>query len=58
MLSIGEKLGHYLIQSSIGSGGMGEVFLAQDLELERLVALKVLPSEIAQDAERIRRFIQ
>jgi serine/threonine protein kinase/Tfp pilus assembly protein PilF len=58
MLSIGEKLGRYRIQSAIGAGGMGEVFLAEDVELERLVALKVLPASLAQNSERIQRFIQ
>ncbi len=37
---------------------MGEVFLADDTELERLVALKVLPEDLANDTERMRRFVQ
>ena len=58
MLSPGEKFGHYRIHSAIGEGGMGKVFLAEDLELERQVALKVLPEEVAGDKDRIARFIQ
>ncbi|MCA1637458.1 MAG: serine/threonine protein kinase [Acidobacteria bacterium] len=58
MISAGDKLGRYLIRSAIGKGGMGEVFLAEDTELERLVALKVLPGDLANDRERMRRFVQ
>jgi eukaryotic-like serine/threonine-protein kinase len=54
----GEKFGRYEIREKIGSGGMGEVFLAQDIELDRPVALKVLPEEFCQDAERVQRFKQ
>jgi hypothetical protein len=57
-LIIGKKLGRYSIKSSLGAGGMGEVFLAEDIELERLVAVKVLSAEFSQDDERIRRFVQ
>jgi serine/threonine-protein kinase len=52
------KFGRYEIRKKIGAGGMGEVFLAEDTELERLVALKVLPEDLANDAERMRRFVQ
>lgn len=58
MISPDTVLGHYIIQSVIGKGGMGEVFLARDTELERLVALKILSAEVANDADRVRRFIQ
>ncbi len=58
MISPGEQIGRYKIRSAIGKGGMGEVFLADDTELERLVALKVLPVEVADDSERLRRFAQ
>lgn len=58
MISAGEQIGRYKIRSAIGKGGMGEVFLAEDTELERLVALKVLPEDLANDAERMRRFVQ
>lgn len=56
--TVGQTVGRYKIRSLIGRGGMGEVYLADDTELERLVALKVLPTEIAGDGERVRRFLQ
>src|SRR2546423_12806454 len=51
-------LSHYRIVSKIGAGGMGEVYLAEDTQLHRKVALKVLPSELGQNRERLRRFEQ
>src|SRR5262244_834253 len=51
-------MGHYRIVSRIGVGGMGEVYLAQDTKLERRVALKILPAELASDQDRIRRFVR
>jgi eukaryotic-like serine/threonine-protein kinase len=56
--SSGTKLGRYDIRSSIGAGGMGEVYLARDPKLERTVALKVLPAEVAGDRNRMNRFVQ
>src|SRR5881409_172486 len=56
--SPGAKLGHYEIRSQLGAGGMGEVYLAQDTKLDRKVALKILPGEVASDHERMRRFTQ
>ena len=53
-----EQLSHYRIISQIGAGGMGEVYLAEDLQLGRQVALKLLPSKFTQDKERLRRFEQ
>jgi serine/threonine-protein kinase len=53
-----QKISHYQILSKIGAGGMGEVYLARDEVLERTVALKILPSEIAADKDRMRRFVQ
>lgn len=55
---IGNTVGHYRIISKLGAGGMGEVFLAQDMRLERQAAIKFLPAEMAADAERRQRFIK
>jgi serine/threonine protein kinase/Tol biopolymer transport system component len=52
----GKTLGHYRIGGKLGRGGMGEVYLADDLALERKVALKFLPAVFAGDAERMARF--
>jgi eukaryotic-like serine/threonine-protein kinase len=57
-LPAGTKLGRYEIRSKIGEGGMGEVYLAQDRKLERKVALKILPQEVASNQERMGRFVQ
>ncbi|MFN7992884.1 MAG: protein kinase [Bryobacteraceae bacterium] len=57
-LSAGSLLGHYRVVSRLGAGGMGEVYLAQDLNLDRPVALKVLFPEVAHDPDRMRRFVQ
>lgn len=54
----GTRIGRYEIRSKIGEGGMGEVYLAQDTELERTVALKVLPGDVAADQQRMNRFVQ
>jgi serine/threonine-protein kinase len=55
---IGERIGHYQILSQLGAGGMGEVYLAEDQRLRRKVALKLLPAQFTQDADRVRRFEQ
>jgi len=52
------QLGRYEIRSLLGVGGMGEVYLAQDTSLNRKVALKVLPAEVASNQDRMRRFKQ
>lgn len=54
----GQQLGPYTILSSLGAGGMGEVYLAQDVRLNRKIALKLLASEFARDEQRVRRFEQ
>jgi serine/threonine protein kinase/Tol biopolymer transport system component len=54
----GTKLGRYEIRSKIGEGGMGEVYLARDTQLDRLIAIKLLPAEIARDQQRLHRFLQ
>jgi eukaryotic-like serine/threonine-protein kinase len=52
------RLDHYEIRSLLGKGGMGEVYLAEDLRLHRQVALKVLPAGVAASRDRMRRFEQ
>src|SRR5260370_13552348 len=54
----GTRLGHYEIRSKIGAGGMGEVYLALDRELDRTVAIKILPEVLAANQQRLQRFIQ
>src|SRR6266446_3642601 len=57
-ISPGTKLGRYEIRAKIGEGGMGEVHLAQDTELDRTVAIKILPENLASDQHRLQRFVQ
>ncbi|HVS20231.1 MAG TPA: protein kinase [Pyrinomonadaceae bacterium] len=57
-LITGTRLGRYKIRSQLGAGGMGEVYLAQDTKLDRKVALKILPAEVAADRNRMNRFVQ
>jgi serine/threonine protein kinase len=57
-LSSGTRLGRYEIRSQIGAGGMGDVYLAQDTQLDRTVALKILPENVAADQTRLQRFVQ
>ncbi len=55
-ISTGSRLGPYEIVAPLGAGGMGEVYRAKDDRLKRDVAIKVLPAELAADADRRTRF--
>ena len=57
-IATGTKLGRYEIRSQLGAGGMGEVYLAQDTKLDRKVALKILPADVAAHHNRMQRFVQ
>lgn len=57
-VSPGANLSHYRILSTLGAGGMGEVYLAEDTTLDRKVALKVLPAEVASNRDRMERFVR
>jgi serine/threonine protein kinase/Tol biopolymer transport system component len=57
-IETGTRLERYEILSQLGAGGMGEVYLARDTMLDRKVALKILPSDVASNQERMRRFQQ
>src|SRR5580704_8318369 len=52
------ELGHFSLLEKIGEGGMGRVYKARDMQLERLVAIKVLPEARRSDADRRMRFVQ
>lgn len=55
---LSHQLSHYRILEKLGAGGMGEVYLAEDVKLRRKLALKILPAEFTQDQERVARFEQ
>lgn len=57
-LSPETRLAHYRIVSRIGAGSMGEVYLAQDTKLDRKVALKILPADLAANRDRMQRFVR
>jgi serine/threonine protein kinase len=57
-ITAGTRFDRYQIISPIGSGGMGEIYLAQDIRLNRKVAIKLLPDKYTKDPERLRRFEQ
>ena len=55
---VGRRFGHYTVLDLLGAGGMGTVYLAQDTNLGRKVALKLLPAYFTEDRDRLRRFAQ
>src|SRR5262245_28070542 len=57
-LLVGQTIGHYKVSEQIGSGGMGEVYLATDMIAGRKAALKLLPMRFTGDAQRLKRFQQ
>lgn len=57
-IAAGTRLGRYEIRGKIGAGGMGEVYQAVDIDLDRAVAIKILPETLASDQQRLQRFIQ
>jgi len=54
----GKRLGHYEITRKIGAGGMGQVYLAVDLKLDRQVAIKILNEELSRDESNLKRFVR
>src|SRR6185295_7656001 len=54
---VGHSIGRYLVLSLLGRGGMGDVYLARDTQLDRKLALKLLPEHYTADQIRVRRFV-
>jgi len=57
-LLIGKMIGHFKVLKRVGAGGMGEVYLASDITVGRSAALKILPSYLTNDTDRLKRFQQ
>ncbi|HET9531158.1 MAG TPA: serine/threonine-protein kinase, partial [Blastocatellia bacterium] len=57
-LLFGQIIGHYEVLELIGKGGMGEVYAARDIKLGRKAAIKLLPSNLTTDKQRVRRFLK
>jgi len=57
-IAAGTRFGRYEVRSQIGEGGMGEVYLALDTQLDRSIALKILTADVARDQQRLHRFLQ
>ena len=58
MTLVNQTISHYKVISQLGAGGMGEVYLAQDTTLDRKIALKVLPADVASNRDRMERFVR